>query len=90
MCHTYGINRKGHMTTATFQAGNAYVMRWAGDADARTATRVVKRTAKFVTLWVEGFGVKRCAIRTNDQGEFAFPLGSYSMAPCVRACREVA
>ena len=78
------------MTAQTFQTGNAYAMRWAGDADARTATRVVKRTAKFVTLWVEGFGVKRCAIKTNDQGEFAFPLGSYSMAPCVRACRAMA
>ena len=51
---------------------------------------MVKRTAKFVTLWVEGFGVKRCAIKTNEQGEFALPLGSYSMAPCVRACRAMA
>ena len=75
------------MTQATFTPGNAYQMRWIGDADARTATRVVKRTAKFVTLWIEGFGVKRCVINTNDQGEFAFPLGRYAKAPCVRACR---
>lgn len=74
--------------THTFVAGNAYVMRWIGDADARTATRVVKRTAKFVTLWVEGFGVKRCAIRQGiDGNEYALPLGTYSMAPYVNAER---
>ena len=76
--------------TAAFTPGNVYMMRWAGDADARTATRVVKRTAKFVTLWVEGFGVKRCAIRTNDQGEFALSLGTAFLAPVVRACRLAA
>lgn len=72
-----------------FVPGYAYVMLWAGDADARTAVRVVKRTAKFVTLWVEGFGIKRCAIRLDPfgSGEYALPLGSYSMAPCVKAKR---
>lgn len=71
----------------TFTPGNAYVMLWAGDADARTAIRVVKRTKKFVTLWVEGFGIKRCAVRMHDGGEYALPLGSYAMAPCVKAKR---
>ena len=78
------------MTTATFKAGNTYKMLWVTDGTAATLCKVVKRTAKFVTFEVEGFGVKRCAIKTNDQGEFAFPLGSYSMAPCVRACRAMA
>ena len=77
------------MTTATFQTGTTYAMRWIGDADALTACKVIKRTAKFVTFEVDGFGpVARVAIKTDDQGsELAYPLGRYSMAPCVRASR---
>ena len=73
--------------THTFIPGNAYVMLWAGDADARTAVRVVKRTAKFVTLWVEGFGIKRCGIRHHEGSEYPLPLGNYSLAPCAQAKR---
>lgn len=76
------------MTTATFQVGNTYTMRWVGDADALTPCKVVKRSAKFVTFEVDGFGTARVGVKANDQGEFALPLGSYSMAPCVRAYRE--
>ncbi len=77
------------MTNATFQVGNTYNMKWIGDADANTACTVVKRTAKFVTFEIEGYGVKRCGIKLSDYelNEFALPLGAYSMAPCVRAER---
>lgn len=78
------------MNAQTFQAGNTYAMRWVGDADALTACKVIKRTAKFVTFEVDGFGPARVSVKANDQGEFALPLGSYSMAPCVRACRAMA
>ena len=78
------------MTTATFQAGNTYAMRWVTDADAITLCKVVKRTAKFVTFEIEGFGVKRAGVQVHDGGEVALPLGRYSMAPCVRAERKVA
>lgn len=76
------------MTTATFQTGTTYAMRWIGDADALTACKVIKRTAKFVTFEVDGFGTARAGVKTDDQGcELAYPLGRYSMAPCVRASR---
>ena len=82
------------MTTATFKAGNTYKMLWVTDGTAATLCKVVKRTAKFVTFEVEGFGVKRVGVLAPDgyysHGETAFPLGRYSMAPCVRAEREVA
>ena len=78
------------MTTATFQVGNTYAMRWIGDADRLTPCKVVKRTAKFVTFDVDGWGVKRVGVQVHDGGEYALPLGRYSMAPCVKAIREVA
>ena len=78
------------MTTATFQVGSTYAMIWVGDADARTACKVLKRSAKFVTLDVDGFGVQRVGVSLRDGVEVALPLGRYSMAPCVRASREMA
>ena len=75
--------------TATFTTGNTYKMRWVGDADAVTLCKVIKRTAKFVTLDVDGFGVQRVAVKPCDQGESCLPLGRYSMAPCLKACRPV-
>lgn len=78
------------MSTSTFQVGSTYKMLWVGDADAVTFCTVVKRTAKFITVDVPGFGVKRVAIKQCDQGEVCFPTGSYSMAPCLKAIRKVA
>ena len=74
------------MTTATFQVGTTYKMLWVGDADAVTPCKVVKRTAKFVTFELPGFGVKRVGIKADLEGnEVAAPLGSYNMSPWVRA-----
>jgi hypothetical protein len=72
--------------TSTFQVGTTYKMLWVTDADAVTPCKVVKRTAKFVTFELPGFGVKA----DLDGNEVALPLGSYSMAPCVRAERVMA
>lgn len=51
--------------------------------------RVVKRTAKMVTLEdVEGGEIVRRKIRTDENGEYVLPLGNYSMAPVLRAKKE--
>ena len=73
--------------TATFTPGTEYVMLWPGDADAYTVCKVERRTAKFVTLNVDGWGIKRCAIRHALDGEYATPLGTEFLAPVVRAKR---
>jgi len=75
------------MTQATFTPGTEYVMIWPGNADAYTVCQVIKRSAKFVTLNVDGFGTKRCAIRQALDGEYAAPLGTEFLAPIVRAKR---
>ncbi|MGB0873661.1 MAG: hypothetical protein ACPGSE_00260 [Synechococcus sp.] len=70
-----------------FETGTRYLMIWPGDADAYTVCTVLKRTAKFVTLDIDGYGVKRCALRQNLEGEYAAPLGTAFLAPIVRAKR---
>ena len=46
---------------------------------------VIKRTEKTVTITTPRTGVKRCKIHLNDEGEYIFPFGQYSMAPIFRA-----
>lgn len=48
-----------------------------------TAT-VVKRTDKSVTIQIDS-EQKRCKIHLNDDGEFIYPMGKYSMCPIFRA-----
>lgn len=77
-------------TTATFEVGNTYSARSAGDYDCIWIFEVVKRTAKFVTL-VEGGDQMRVKVHVDHNGdEWALPFGRYSMSPSVRADRPAA
>lgn len=67
-----------------FQAGKTYTARSACDHNCIFEFRVVKRSAKFLTVEHAG-ATKRVGIKKNDEGEWAMPLGSYSMAPIIRA-----
>lgn len=79
------------MTITTFEQGCTYRMSWITDAQAETLWRVVKRTAKTVTLQTEGFGTKTCRVRVNAawESEEVAPLGRYSMAPVLVAAKQV-
>jgi hypothetical protein len=79
------------MTTFTFEPGTSYRMSWVTDAQADTIWRVIKRTAKTVTVHADGWGTKTCRIRLNVayESEELAPLGRYSMAPVVVAARAV-
>jgi hypothetical protein len=75
-------------TTATFETGRTYTTRFACDASMVLSYTVVKRTAKFVTLETPHGETVRVGIKTDDEGEWALPQGSYSMAPVIRASRS--
>jgi hypothetical protein len=79
------------MTITTFEPGRCYRMNWVTDAQAETIWRVVKRTAKTVTLHAQEYGFKSCRVRTNAayNAEEVAPLGRCSMAPVVVAARTV-
>ena len=63
-----------------FEAGQELAVRSLGDWDCIFRFTVVSRTAKFVTLNYYG-EPKRVGIKTGAEGEYCYPLGSYSMAP---------
>ena len=69
----------------TFQNGQTYTFNYIGDSSARVEVRVLKRTAKFVTIKMHGEDVKRCKVFELDGAEAIRPQGSYSMAPICRA-----
>lgn len=69
----------------TFTNGQALSTRSIGDSNCIFTGTVIKRTAKTVTVNTRMEGEKRCKIHTNDEGEFIFPFGRYSMCPVFRA-----
>ncbi len=72
----------------TFQVGATYTARSAANYDCVWAFEVTARTAKFVTLR-EGDETMRVGVKVDQDGEWALPFGTYSMAPVIRASREV-
>ena len=71
-----------------FQTGKDYSCRSVCDHDCIFTVTVLKRTAKTVTVDVHGrrdLKNKRLGIRVWDNAESINPLGSYSMAPIIRA-----
>ncbi len=71
-----------------FEIGKTYSMRSACDHNCTWAYTVLKRTAQTITI-TDGDKAKTCRINkvaTEYSGvETIYPLGQYSMAPCLRA-----
>lgn len=76
------------MTTNAFQIGSTYSATSACDHTCVWNFKVVKRTAKFVTLRENSGETMRVGVREHDGEEWASPFGSYSMAPVIRAGRS--
>ena len=77
------------MTTAaatkTFQVGETYSTRSACDHECVFSFTVISRTAKFIQVEDKHGRVSRCKVQIWDGNESAYPMGRYSMAPCIRA-----
>ena len=77
------------MTASTFQVGNTYSGRFIGDADAVFTVKILKWSAKTVTvLGPQGLAQYRVS-RDHEGGELIYPFGKCSMAPVCRAKRLV-
>lgn len=73
------------MTGSKFSVGQQIGVRSISDYDCIFRFAVVARTAKFVTFLYHD-EERRCGIKTDQHGnEYAYPLGSFSMAPVARA-----
>lgn len=67
-----------------FEVGRTYQTRSACDYDCIFSFTIVRRTEK--SVWVEYHGeVTRRKINHYDGVETCYPLGTYSMAPCISA-----
>lgn len=70
-----------------FKVGTTYQARSICDYECIFSFEVIKRSAKRVTLRHEGQEFTR-GVKVDDAGnEFTYPLGTYSMAPTIRAER---
>lgn len=72
---------------ASFKVGTTYSTRFACNADTKISFKVVRRTAKFITVEDDRGNTNRVGVKTDGEGEWALPTGSYSMAPVIRASR---
>ena len=68
-----------------FRKGQELSARSICDYNCIYTAKVLKRTAKTVTILGSIHGEKRVKIHTDDRGEFIFPHGRHSMAPIMRA-----
>jgi len=73
----------------TLKTNKSYSFRFASDWDSVGTAKITKRTPKTVTFIYLGKEAKS-KIHTNEDGEFFFPCGQYSMAPRAKAVNEVA
>ena len=72
-------------TLNTFKIGDTVAARSVGDYNAIWNWTVTDRTAKFITLIDRDGKTTRVGVKTDAQGEWALPLGKFSMAPVIRA-----
>lgn len=71
-----------------FEVGAGYETRSPGDYDTTWIFWVVARTKSFVTLRC-GDDIRRVGVKTDADGEWALPLGNYSLCPVLRANRKI-
>jgi len=74
-------------TLKQFETGKTYGMRFVTDSDLVVPVKVISRTAKTLKLQVRGEGVITKGVKVYNNEETCLPLGSYSMAPYIKAGR---
>ena len=72
------------MKNANFTNGQTYFYMFIGDSDLRPKINIVKRTDKTVTFEQYGKDIT-VKIHADEDGEYCYPSGRYSMAPICRA-----
>jgi len=69
------------------KANKSYTFRFASNWESIGTAKITKRTPKTVTFVYLGQESKT-KIHSNEDCEFFFPLGQYSMAPRAKATNE--
>lgn len=71
--------------TIKFQTGLKYSARSVCDYNCIWTFKVIKRTAKFITIEDQYGEQKRVGVKVWGDSETAYPLGNYSMCPVIDA-----
>ncbi len=71
-----------------FSVGQKLTARSVCNHDCIYSGVVIKRTPKFVTIEIKGYGERRVKVHVYDDYEMVFPLGRYSMAPIFKAGKQ--
>lgn len=71
-----------------FEVGKKYSCRSIADRDCIFEFEIVKRTEKTVVI-KDGLKEKRCKIYAENEEEYIYPLGKYSMCPTLRSSKEM-
>ena len=71
-----------------FEVGKKYSCRSIADRDCIFEFEIVKRTEKTVVI-KDGLKEKRCKIHSENEEEYIYPLGKYSMCPTLRSSKEM-
>ena len=71
-----------------FEVGKKYSCRSIADRDCIFEFEIIKRTEKTVVI-KDGLKEKRCKIHSENEEEYIYPLGKYSMCPTLRSSKEM-
>ncbi len=71
-----------------FEVGKKYSCRSIADGDCIFEFEIIKRTEKTVVI-KDGLKEKRCKIYAENEEEYIYPLGKYSMCPTLRSSKEM-
>ena len=73
-----------------FEVNKTYNTRFITDSNCILNFKILKRTEKRLTFeLLETQEIKTVGVKIMDGEEIAYPLGRYSLAPIIRATREV-
>lgn len=73
-----------------FEVGKTYTMNSICDHECVWNCKVIKRSNHYITLEIDTEGQKTVGVKQYEDHEYCLPLGAYSMAPRLKANKELA
>lgn len=72
-----------------FEENKKYRFGFISDSSIEVVITVIKRTPKTITFFIEGEKEIKRKVFSDENGEYVFPYGKYSMSPVCRAKNKI-